>query len=76
MKKLMIALAAVAMGAAVQAATVTWGVSNVQPQITGADMTTYTAYIIDDAAYKYTDVTANTVMDAIKKGVMAALDRL
>ena len=66
MKKLMITLATVALGAAVQASTVSWGAANIGPVKSGDDMSTYTAYIVDDASYAYNKVTDSTVLDAIK----------
>ena len=64
MKK-MIMLAAIAMGIAVHAASVSWTASNIAPSEANTDVTSYMAYIIDNSAYAQSDVTKDTLAAAV-----------
>ena len=64
MKK-MIMLAAIAMGIAVHAASVTWTAQNIVPASADDNVTSYMAYIIDNSAYAQSDVTKDTLAAAV-----------
>ena len=64
MKKLMIALVAVAMGVAANAAAVTWQAANINPNADQTDITKYMAYAIDTSVFT-AEITADNYMDAI-----------
>lgn len=64
MKKLIIALVAVAMGVAANAAAVTWTASVINPNADQTDVTKYMAYAIDTSIFKDA-ITADNYKDAI-----------
>ena len=66
MKKLMIALVAVAMGVAANAASVTWTAMNINPNADQTDVTKYMAYIIDTSVFT-AEITADNYLEAIDK---------
>ena len=71
MKK-MIMLAAIAMGIAAHAATVTWSASNIAPSEANTDVTSYMAYIIDNSVYAQSDVTKDTLAAAVGAAAYSA----
>ena len=66
MKKLIIALVAVAMGVAGNAASVTWTASAINASEYQTDVTKYMAYIIDTSVFT-AEITADNYLEAIDK---------
>ena len=64
MKKLIIALVAIAMGMAANAASVSWTAMNINPNKSQTDVTKYTAYIIDTSVFT-APITDKNYKDAI-----------
>ena len=71
MKKLIIALVAVAMGVAANAAAVTWTASVINPNEAQTDVTKYMAYAIDTSIFKDA-ITKDNYMDAIAAATASA----
>ena len=64
MKKLIIALVAVAMGVAANASSVTWSALNINPNADQTDVTKYMAYCIDTSVFSDA-ITADNYLGAI-----------
>ena len=73
MKKLIIALSAIAFGVVANAASVSWSASGVTASETGGtDVTKYMAYLIDCANYSAADVTADNLSAVIGSALDSA----